>query len=231
MQQGTAVQYEKEALGLYMSGSPLDEYDQLVSRFKLDFSTSETAPVEEEINGETVLTVPRVNLRPVTAAGIIHDIRVVKSKDNHMMAFGVLEDKFNTIEVALYGYDKYKTLFVEDALVVVKGMLAESRDAYKINIREVIDPKTSVKKETVEKEESQTMLCLNMPVKDQDKLDRICQVICDYSGDLDVYIKMEGKRFRLGGKVRQCNGIKYELDRILGEGNVVFHTRTSVRKS
>ena len=223
--------YEKEALGLYMSGSPLDEYDQLVSRFKLDFSTSETAPVEEEINGETVLTVPRVNLRPVTAAGIIHDIRVVKSKDNHMMAFGVLEDKFNTIEVALYGYDKYKTLFVEDALVVVKGMLAESRDAYKINIREVIDPKTSVKKETVEKEESQTMLCLNMPVKDQDKLDRICQVICDYSGDLDVYIKMEGKRFRLGGKVRQCNGIKYELDRILGEGNVVFHTRTSVRKS
>ncbi|HIT78343.1 MAG TPA: DNA polymerase III subunit alpha [Candidatus Limihabitans stercoravium] len=224
--------FEKEALGLYMSGSPLDDYDNLVEAFKLDFSTAETAPVEEEINGEIVMTVPKVELRSVTAAGIVHDIRIVKSKDNHMMAFGVLEDKFNTIEVALYGYDKYKNLFVEDALVVVKGTLAESRDAYKINIREVLDAKAATKKAVVQhKEESTTMLCLNMPEKNDEKLDKIYQVIADYPGELDVYLKMEGKRFMLNGKVRQCNGVKYELDRLLGEVNVVFFTRTTTKKN
>ena len=70
-----------------------------------------------------------------------------------------------------------------------------------------------------------------MPEKIDEKLDKIYQVIADYPGELDVYLKMEGKRFMLNGKVRQCNGVKYELDRLLGEGNVVFFTRTTTKKN
>ncbi|MBQ2804659.1 MAG: DNA polymerase III subunit alpha [Clostridia bacterium] len=220
--------FEKEVLGLYMSGSPLDGYDEIAKRYRFDFDTSEIAPVVPEGGSEEDAVRPVVSKHFVTTGGILRDIRVVIGKDNKRMGFAVLEDKSDSIEVAMYGpvYEKYKTLFAEDAFVVVKGALQESRDSYKINIRELINPNTdkAVQEVAVPQDapKSNVTLCLKMDVKDDELYQKVLGVLGDYQGDLPVKFKIAGKTYQLEAKVRQCEGIKYELTFLLGEKNVVF---------
>ena len=222
--------YENEVLGLYMTGSPLDDYDDIANKFHFDFNTSEVAavPVENE-DGETTYVRPEVAKRLGAKGGILREIRVVVGKENNRMGFAVLEDKFDTIEVALYGatYEKYKTLFAADSFVVIKGTVAESRDGYKINVRELINPRTENKEQsqTVDAPTTKVTLCLKMDVRDEDKYNKLLDKLHDYEGDVPVKIKLEGKTYVLPNKVRRCSGIEYELADILGEKNVIFVER------
>ena len=223
--------YENEVLGLYMTGSPLDEYDDFANKFRFDFNTSETAPIPLETeDGETAYITPDVAKRFVTTGGILREIRVVVGKENNRMGFAVMEDKFSTIEVALYGatYEKYKTLFAADSFVVIKGTVAESRDGYKINVRELINPHAENKEQqptVAEASATKVTLCLKMDVRDEEKYGKLIDKLHDYEGDVPVKIKLEGKTYILPNKVRRCSGIEYELAEILGEKNVVFVER------
>ena len=222
--------YENEVLGLYMTGSPLDDYEDIANKFHFDFNTSEVAavPVENE-DGETTYVRPEVAKHFVTTGGILREIRVVVGKENNRMGFAVLEDKFDTIEVALYGatYEKYKTLFAADSFVVIKGTVAESRDGYKINVRELINPRAENKeqRQTVDIPTTKVTLCLKMDVRDEEKYNKLLDKLHDYEGDVPVKIKLEGKTYVLPNKVRRCSGIEYELTEILGEKNVLFVER------
>ncbi len=227
--------YEKEALGMYLSGSPLDDYDKYKAAFHFDFSTEQlphkqTDDDEYAENSDVSNVEANLVKRKVVTGGILHDVRVVKGKDNAMMGFGVLEDVFDSIEVALYSpmYDKYKTLFVEDAFLVIKGTISESRDGYKINIRELINPKSEQKpafSANNKDKEERTTLCLLMEHRQEDVYNRMLSVLEQYRGDMDVMLRMEGKKYKLDTKVRQCNGIMIELQQLLGDNNVVFYTK------
>lgn len=218
--------FENEVLGLYMTGSPLDDYDEISKRFHFDFNTSETTAYvpDGSEDGEAVL--PEVKKRFVTTGGILRDIRVVVGKDNNRMGFGVLEDKYSTIEVALYGatYEKYKTLFGADAFVVLKGNLVESRDGYKINIREIINPRSDDKQKEEERTEQsvKTTLWLKMDTRDDETYSKVKDVLDQYEGDIPVKIKIEGKAYGMETTVRRCSGIEYELSLLLGDKNVIF---------
>lgn len=218
--------FENEVLGLYMTGSPLDDYDAIASRFHFDFNTSETMVYVPDGSEDGEKIRPQVDKKFVTTGGILRDLRVVVGKDNQRMAFGVLEDKYDTIEVALYGptYEKYKTLFAEDAFVVVNGSLSESRDAYKITIRELINPRSeeNVSREVKQERVENVTLWLKMDERDEEKYSKVVDVLQQYEGDLPVKFKIEGKVYALETKVRKCPGIEYELAGILGEKNVIF---------
>ena len=222
--------FEKEVLGFYMSGSPLDDYPEYSQKFKFNFNTEEVTPIKtvDDYGNETEI-VPVVERKFVTTGGILHDVRVVKGKDNRMMAFGVLEDYNATIEVGIYSdfYEKYKALFVEDAFVVIKGNLSEGREGYKISVREVINPKSTVN--AVEQEESaeeKPVLWLKMDTRDDDLFDKIQSVLDGYTGENAVKLKMAGKVYNLKTTVRECPGVIYELEQLLGSGNAVFFRKT-----
>lgn len=217
--------FEKEVLGLYMSGSPLDDYDEVDKQYHFDFNTSETMAYVPDGSEDGEPVRPVVAKRFVTTGGILHDVRVVVGKDNNRMAFGVLEDKYDSIEVSLYGvsYEKYKTLFADDAFIVVKGSLGEARDGYKINVREVINPKTEQKAEqTAADPQTGVTLWLRMDSRDDDQYNSVLNALRQYEGEIPVKLKMEGKVYALETKVRRCTGIEYELQLLLGEKNVVF---------
>lgn len=218
--------YENEVLGVYMTGSPLDDYDDVAKQYHFDFDTSETMAYVPEGSEDGEPIRPKVDKRFVTTGGILRDIRVTVGKDNQRLAFGVLEDKYDTIEVGLYGsaYEKYKTLFAEDAFVVVRGSLTESRDAYKITIRELINPRSDeAKKEHASTEiKRNTTLWLKMDERDDEKYSQILDALQRYEGDIPVKIKIEGTCYKLDTCVRNCPGINYELAGILGEKNMMF---------
>ncbi|MCH5152610.1 MAG: DNA polymerase III subunit alpha [Clostridiales bacterium] len=219
--------FENEVLGVYMTGSPLDDYDDIAKRFLFDFNTSETMAYVPDGSEDGEPVRPEVAKRFVTTGGILRDIRVAVGRDNQRMAFGVLEDKYDTIEISLYGptYEKYKNLFAEDAFVVVKGMITESRDAYKINVRELINPRTEsskVPEPTAEQPTKNITLWLKMDERDDEKYEKVMDTLRSYEGEIPVKIRIEGKNYELERRVRKCPGIEYELAGILGEKNVIF---------
>ena len=118
--------FEKEVLGIYVSGHPLEEYEALmqknVTNTTLDFILDdETNAVRVEDGSQVVL------------GGIITSKTVKTTRTNSMMAFITLEDLFGVVEVIIFprDYEKYKHLLVEDNKILIRGKanVEEERDA------------------------------------------------------------------------------------------------------
>lgn len=101
---------EKETLGLYLTGHPIDEYED-----------------------ELKVMVPNriVNLRPgkdaETVSGMVVGMRIMKNKRGDSFAFLTLDDKSGRIELSVWAdkYTAYRDIISKDALLVVKGAVSE----------------------------------------------------------------------------------------------------------
>ena len=101
---------EKETLGLYLTGHPIDEY-------------------EDEL--KVMLPQRIVNLRPgkdaETISGMVVGMRIMKNKRGDSFAFLTLDDKSGRIELSVWAekYNAYREILAKDALLVVKGAVSE----------------------------------------------------------------------------------------------------------
>jgi len=99
---------EKQALGFYFSGHPLDAHKHLLR----DVSTHTTVELQEADDGATAVL-----------AGTVATRKVIFDKKGKPMAFVRLEDFVGAAEIVLFSdaYQKYEALLAEDALVVATG--------------------------------------------------------------------------------------------------------------
>ena len=117
--------FEKEVLGIYVSGHPLEEFEDLWRRG----ITNTTADfVLEEESGETRV---RDNAS-CTIGGIISNKKIKYTKNDKIMAFLQIEDLVGTVEVIVFprDYEKNSMKLLEDNKVFIKGhvSLEEDRD-------------------------------------------------------------------------------------------------------
>ncbi len=105
---------EKEQLGIYLTGHPLEDYAQRIRKI----TDADTAALVEE--GNTYR-----HDQKVTMAGIVNVFKKTVTKKGDLMAFITLEDLFGSIEVIVFPkyFEKYKDNMGEDLVVVVKGRL------------------------------------------------------------------------------------------------------------
>ena len=117
--------FEKEVLGLYVSGHPLEEYEELWNRYKTALTTD--FALDEETGAAAVR-----DGSSVTVGGIISGKTIKYTKNDKVMAFLQLEDLVGTVEVIVFprDYEKYGAALVEDKKVFIKGRVAleEERD-------------------------------------------------------------------------------------------------------
>ena len=108
--------FEKEVLGIYLTGHPLEEYE---SRWRKNISALTTDFVFDE---ETSTTKIKDNQK-VTVGGMITEKTIKYTKNNKVMAFLTLEDLVGTVEVIIFprDYEKYHDLLVEDEKVFITG--------------------------------------------------------------------------------------------------------------
>jgi len=101
---------EKETLGLYVSGHPIDEYESEVRRF----APTRIAEVRPDKQGNQVL------------AGLIVATRTMKTKRGDTMAILQLDDRSARIEVTVYAdtYAEHRELLAKDTIVIVEGSVA-----------------------------------------------------------------------------------------------------------
>ena len=114
--------YEKEVLGVYVSGHPMDDYEALwrkhITNVSSDFINDEDNP-------------PKVTEgQKATIGGIITAKTVKNTKTGKMMAFITVEDVFGAVEVLVFprDYEKYRSQAVEDNKVFVTGRVSISEE-------------------------------------------------------------------------------------------------------
>jgi len=105
---------EKDTLGLYVTGHPIDEYESEVRKF----APTRIADLRADKSGSQVL------------AGLVVSTRTMKTKRGDTMAFLQLDDRSARIEVTVYGetYNAHRDLLSKDSIVIIEGSV--SHDDY-----------------------------------------------------------------------------------------------------
>lgn len=125
---------EKEVLGVYVSGHPLEDDTDLlqknITNTTLDFA------LQEESNEPRVVQDAKAII-----GGMITGITVKTTRTNSMMAFLTLEDMYGTVEIIVFprDFEKNRSMFVEDRKVFIVGKVAveEERPA-KLILQKII---------------------------------------------------------------------------------------------
>lgn len=138
----TKLAFEKEVLGIYLSGHPMEEYEEKwkknISRTTLDFQLDE----------ETGRTKVHDGAREIVG-GIITSKTIKYTKNNQTMAFITLEDLAGSVEVVIFPkvYEKNQQYLNEESKVFVKGRVSEEDEAASKLICESIVPFEQMKRE------------------------------------------------------------------------------------
>ena len=131
----TKLAFEKEVLGVYVSGHPLQEYEEKwkrgISATTLDFQPDEETGHSKVQDGAKEVI-----------GGLIAAKTIKYTKTNKVMAFLTIEDLFGTVEVVVFprDYEKNKQYLEEDSKIFIKGKVSEEDDSASKLICESIVP-------------------------------------------------------------------------------------------
>ena len=221
------LKHEKDIVGIYLSGHPLNDYLDKYDSFNLTsdmLKPSEEIEEMDESGEEQEATYDQVeDGQSVVCGGIITEVSK-KVKNNKEMCFIKLEDIYGSIEVAFFGkvYSIYKSLIAEDKLVTIKGKISIRNFTPSVIADEVI---SWTKAEEVEEKKIETKkLYLRFDTKNIDIYNKVISSLRSYSGDCDVIVKCttENKAFALNFKVDTNNYLINELIGIIGNENVIL---------
>ena len=167
--------FEKEVLGIYISGHPLEEYEdkwrKSISATTLDFQPYE----------ETGRTKVRDGSKQIIG-GMITDKTVKHTRTNQMMAFVTVEDLLGTVEVVVFprDYEANREFLEVDSKVFIRGRVSEEDEKASKLICEKVIPFERTKRE----------LWIQFPDKDTylDEEQIVYGYLADSEGDDEVVI-------------------------------------------
>ena len=131
----TMLAFEKEVLGIYISGHPMEEYEakwrKSITATTLDFQPDEETGRTKVRDGEKAII-----------GGMIVGKTIKHTKNNKTMAFLTIEDIVGTVEVVVFprDYENNRLYLDEDSKVFVKGRVSEEDDSASKLICEAIIP-------------------------------------------------------------------------------------------
>ena len=138
----TLLAFEKEVLGIYLSGHPLEEYEALwrsrITAVSADFA------LDEESGATRVKHEARE-----TVGGLIAAKQIKYTRTNKVMAFLTIEDLVGSLEILVFPsvYERYRDMLEEDAKIFVEGRVSVEDDKPSKLIADVITPFSEVPEE------------------------------------------------------------------------------------
>ena len=167
--------FEKEVLGIYISGHPLEEYEErwkkVISATTLDFQPDEETGQTKVHDGAKEII-----------GGMITDKTVKHTRTNQMMAFVTVEDLLGTVEVVVFprDYESNREFLEVDRKVFIRGRVSEEDEKASKLICEKVIPFERTKKE----------LWLQFPDKEAflDEEQIVYGYLADSEGDDEVVI-------------------------------------------
>ena len=119
----TILAFEKEVLGIYLSGHPLEGYRDIMEKMATartaDFQQDEETGFPKVIDGQKAIL-----------GGMITDKTIKYTKNNKVMAFFTLEDLVGTVEVVVFprDYEKCQALLNDEEKVFIQGRVSAEDD-------------------------------------------------------------------------------------------------------
>ena len=216
------LSYEKEVLGLYVSGNPLDEYREKLKAFT--FNTGMVAFSEDDDDFESSQKQSDWEGKEVILAGVLEELKKIATRSGKTMAVGRLEDLHGSIELTFspWYYEKIiKDKVEQDSVVTVTGKISFRQDKASLLV-DKLEVWSEQKMAETDKNTVSEKLYLKMPFKDNELYAKLSAVLKEYAGDIPVILVIDGDRLGMPYKVRKNNGLIYELSDVLGEDNVRF---------
>jgi DNA polymerase-3 subunit alpha len=227
---------EKEALGLYLSGHPIDRYAEALRAFGarsladlLGGGPADVVPGDEE-DGTDLSTqrTGRVS-EDVAIGGVVTGLRQLKTRKGDRMAAFVLEDPHGTVEVVVFpdAFSKAGSLLQADAPVLVRGRFERDEDSTRVLASEILSIDTVP--ETVRRE---VVITLRIPPASRNVLEGVSDILGRHPGDRRVVFILELRgaapplrvRLDVSGqvRVRPSDRLAAEVDALCGAGTVTL---------
>ena len=225
----TLLKYEREIIGVYLSGHPLQDYVKKFDNYTLTSdmladTQSDEMSEDENFEGEATNETNLQDGQPFVCGGIITAVSKKRSKSGRDMCYLKLEDLKGTIEITFFSnaFSKYRNVLEEDNLVTIKG---------RINIRDGMPPSAvgevvmlwKDEEERAEKAKPKERLCLRFDTKNPDIYSKVKNSIASYPGETQVVIKCtsSNKVFVYQQQAKVNNYLVNELSGIIGNENIV----------
>ena len=212
----TLLAFEKETLGIYVSGHPMEAYQELWQKNV----TARTSDFIVDEDGHTVVEDNSI----VVVGGMITAKKVKTTRTSQLMAFVSLEDMVGTVEALVFPkiYEKNKQYLTEDSKVFLRGRASIGDDPVGKLVCEEVIPFSAIPNE------------LWLQFEDQEfyerTVDSVMAVLRESEGKdrVVMYLKKERKLRRLSPSwaINAQGRLLEELYTLLGEKNVKVVQKT-----
>ncbi len=223
--------FEKEALGLYLSGHPVDRFAaDLIAYGARTLADLTAAPESAEGAGDTAeieAAVPVKTSEEVSVGGAVAALRQLKTRKGDRMCAFMLDDPGGSVEVVVFpdAFSKSARIIENDALVLVKGRFERDDESMRILASEVL-PLETVREQLAR----EVAITLRMPPHDRGTLEALSDLFARHKGDrrvtFEIAVTSGARPLRvradLSGqyRVRPSERLVAEIERICGQGSV-----------
>ena len=203
--------FEKDVLGIYLSGHPLERYrnimEKMISAKTTDFQPDEESGIPKVYDGQKVII-----------GGMITEKTIKYTRNNKVMAFLTVEDLLGTVEIVVFprDYEKWQAMLNEDARVFVQGRVnAEDDKPSKLILEKV---------RAFEDMPQELWIQFKDKAEYAEKEPELLETLKGYSGVSAVVIYLKDvnamKRLPAGYHARISDSLTGELRKKYGESNV-----------
>ena len=207
---------EKEMLGLYISGHPLDSIREKISKV----STVNTMEILQSKEDENTRIKDGLNVKYV---GIITTIKKLFTKRNTEMAFATVEDLYGPCEVVIFDsvYKDARNILIEDNIIEIEGKISIRNDEY---VSIVVNKVKEFSEEdvVVPKENKRKVLNVEITSLSQEKKHQLKGFIKFFNGDknnIELQVRDNGKDLPCGN-IYMTDEILTQLKELVGEENI-----------
>lgn len=176
LQREEELKLEKEMLGCYVSGHPLEEAAELLQKYK-------RVPIAEALkqSGKT----------KVRLAGLITDIRTIQTKKGDQMAFLHIEDETGDTAVTVFpkSYKQYQLQFVKNEKLFIEGTVEEYEGERKVILNKCASIQMLLDNEAAQKTE--TLYLYITKLKEKEGLETLKNLLENTPGEVPVALKYE----------------------------------------
>ena len=212
---------EKEMLGLYISGHPLEKLrDKIAEQSNINtLRMREIQSLEQEMNeSNEIQEMPRYrDGQAVRIVGIIDSVKKKYTKTNKIMAFVSIEDLYGQCEIIVFEncYQMCSNILTNESIVLIEGRLS---------IREDEDVKIVANKITEFKDNnlSSNTIKINVTDLDEEQKERLRGLIRFFTGEKNNKILQiqNGEQIQPAGGIYVNEQILKEIEEIVGNENL-----------
>ncbi len=171
----TILLMEKESLGFYITGHPLDKYKDYIKKY----ATVNSVNVHDIANEKTI-----------RMGGVIKVNKLHKTKNKDMMAFSTLEDQSGSVEVVVFPdlYAKTHLLLADEKIVIIEAIVQKTKNIAKL-IADKIIPIEQAEQEWT----NGILIKIDAALASIDMLEKLKPIIKMYPGPYSACLKNKNR--------------------------------------